>query len=556
MKLKVILANLLWFLYSALRTAMWRKSVIKVEKVQKKKLLTTLSKNADTVFGKKYDFMKIKTTTSFQKKVPIHTYEDIYPYIQDIAEGSSNVLTSDAVKRFGLSSGSTSASKLIPYTQELISDFQEGINPWIYYLYNDNMSLLKGKFYWSVTPVGNQQKYSKVGIPVGFDDERSYFGILTKWILKTLTTVPPEVALIQDIEIFRYTILRFLLQEKSLSWISIWNPTFISLLLDHLEGSFDQLIKDIRTGGLSVNLRVEPKIDKSIRKALRKSKSRANELNNIRKQSGKNMFDEIWPNLHLVSCWADGNSKTAVNQIKKYFPKCKIQPKGLIATEAFVSFPVGSDGSALSIHSHFFEFEEINKKNIVLAHQLKNGTQYSVIVTTAGGFYRYRLNDIIQVSGFMKGCPLMCFVGKEDKVVDFFGEKLNELYVNNVISEILSEYNVQPIFWMLAPHQENNSLFSYTLFIQFKDKVMLETKLDNLTKKIETSLRKNYHYNYCRHLGQIGASKVYLIDPQQNTSDVYLTTCVELGQRLGEIKQTSLHPYLHWSKRFQGNFVC
>lgn len=218
MKAKVLTANLLWFLYSAVRTRIWRRASKSVEATQAKILRQLLSRNAETKFGQKHSFGTIDSVAAFQKAVPLQSYEDVKPFIDEIAAGTQNVLTTDSVQRFGVSSGSTSASKLVPYTASLVTEFQEGIDPWMYHLMGAHSRILGGKAYWSVTPIGEKQRYSSGGIPIGFDDERSYFGKLTQWVLGTVMATPSELALVQDMDAFRYATLRFLLQEKSLSW--------------------------------------------------------------------------------------------------------------------------------------------------------------------------------------------------------------------------------------------------------------------------------------------------------------------------------------------------
>jgi hypothetical protein len=44
-----------------------------------------------------------------------------------------------------------------------------------------------------------------------------------------------------------------------------------------------------------------------------------------------------------------------------------------------------------------------------------------VVITTGGGFYRYQLKDIVEVTGFLHPVPTFRFVGKEDNTVDLFG---------------------------------------------------------------------------------------------------------------------------------------
>lgn len=556
MGIKVLTANLLWFLYSAVRTRIWKRASKNVEAAQTKILKQLLSRNAQTKFGQKHSFETIDSVAAFQKAVPVQSYEDVQLFIDEIAAGASNVLTADSVQRFGVSSGSTSASKLVPYTASLVTEFQEGIDPWMYYLMRDHSRILGGKAYWSVTPIGTRQKYSSGGIPIGFDDERSYFGKLTQWVLGTVMATPSELALVEDMDAFRYATLRFLLQEKSLSWVSIWNPTFATLFLNPLEKWFDQLIEDIRTGSMSIDLGVTPEVDASIRRTLKKSPRRAKELARIRERKSRNLYEDIWPNLRLVSCWAHGNSGEAVKQLQTYFPNVVIQPKGLIATEAFVSFPLRGEASALSISSHFFEFEEVADKTIRLAHQLEVGKKYSVIVTTSGGLYRYRLNDVIEVLGFEAECPLIRFVGKQDKVVDICGEKLNEQFVSSVVKRLILRSSHQPSFWMMAPERSSAEAVGYTLFLQFANGTVVEEDvLRGMGQEIDSAFRENFHYDYCRRLGQLGHCRVFLIKTDQDAFQVYLTTCTELGQRLGDIKPVALHPYQRWSTKLQGRFV-
>ena len=556
MNTKVLIANLLWFLYSAVRTRTWKKATHNVKPTQENILLNLLAKNAETAFGQKHSFKKIKSVDDFQRKVSIQTYEDIQPYINDIADGTSNVLTTEQVKRLGVSSGSTKASKLVPYTSSLITDFQQGIDPWMYHLMKDHLGIMGGKAYWSVTPVGDRQKRSKGGIPIGFDDERSYFGKLTQWVLGTVMATPSELALVQDMDVFRYATLRFLLQEKSLSWVSIWNPTFATLFLSPLEKWFDQLIEDIRTGLMSVDLGVTPRVDASIRKTLRRSPRRAKELERIRDRKNGCLYEAIWPNLKLISCWTHGNSGEAVKQLQTYFPNVAIQPKGLIATEAFVSFPLRGEASALSITSHFFEFEEIGSKTVWLAHELVVGKRYEVIVTTSGGLYRYRLNDVIEVFDHESECPLVQFVGKQDKVVDLCGEKLNEGFVMELVTEIVSRSGLDFRFWMVAPERNGDVSPSYTVFVQATPQsVMSDGDLQSVCLEIEKGLRENYHYDYCRRLGQLGALRIFVVEQSTNAHETYLSVCSEQGQRLGDIKPSALHQFQHWSEKFQGRFI-
>ena len=306
---------------------------------------------------------------------------------------------------------------------------------------------------------------------------------------------------------------------------------------------------------MSVDLGVGPMADRTMRQRLGRSPKRARELTCLRGKKGAELYRSIWPNLQLISCWSHGNSKEAVKLLKDYFPDVAIQPKGLLATEAFVSFPLRGEASAVSITSHFFEFEEVGTGSIYLAHQLTAGSKYSVIVTTSGGLYRYRLNDVIEVLGFESQCPLIRFIGKQDKVVDLFGEKLNEQFVSDVVMKAIARHGLNLRFWMVAPVRFSSPTVSYTLFVQPNTASGGDNIWKSLGPEIDQAFRENYHYDYCRRLGQLEGCEVFLIDYGQDAPQVYLITCTRLGQRLGEIKAVSLHSYERWQTEFLGKFV-
>ena len=593
-RFRATLANLLWFVYAAIRSRRWRRAARHVAAAQLAVLQRILSSNAASEFGREHHFAALASIEAYQRAVPIGSYEEFTPYIERIAEGHAAVLTGQRVRQFALTSGSTSASKLIPYTRALISEFQEGLDPWVYYLFRRYPGLLPGKTYWSVTPVGERKSFTSGGIPLGFDDDQQYFSPFTRLVLNSIMAVPSELARLRDMETFRYVTLRLLLQEKWLSWVSVWNPSFLSLLLDPLAGWFSQLTMDIRRGTLSVAPEIEPALRNAILVCCRREPARAAELEALyaawqgrafteADASGRTLYEAAWPHMQLISCWAHGNAAHAVPHLKAYFPRAVIQPKGLLATEAFVSFPFSKstspssnasprlrgrieDASALSLLSHFFEFEEIEEAgvnveeapSVRLAHELEVGRTYSVIVTMGGGLYRYRLNDLIEVAGFYHRCPLIRFAGRQARVVDICGEKLNEEFVRTVVTEVLARRQLQPAFWMMAPEWavEEASKPYYTLFIQFDaGRQVDEGQLQNAAREIDEALQASYHYEYSRRLGQLDRSRLFVISPQSDASHTYLAVCTELGQRLGDIKAAALHPYQKWSQHFAGAFV-
>jgi hypothetical protein len=76
-----------------------------------------------TEFGKEFSFASIRNYDDFVKKVPVHDYESIKPYIDETMKGSQGVLWNTAIEWFAKSSGTTSGrSKYIPVTTESLEE--------------------------------------------------------------------------------------------------------------------------------------------------------------------------------------------------------------------------------------------------------------------------------------------------------------------------------------------------------------------------------------------------------------------------------------------------
>ena len=364
------------------------------------KLGKILAANKYTDYGKRYSFGEIRSVSDYQKKAPLTVYEDYAPYIEKIKNKEPNVLTSEPVLLLEPTSGSSSAKKLIPYTRGLQREFSSAIHKWLWDL-NKNFPRLKyGQFYFSVTPpaippqsagpqsvepqsagsqsAGPQSAGSQSGIE-GFNSDDEYIGGILGKIVSKKFCVPNAVKSITDMELFWETTIDYIKKAKNLRFVSIWNPTFLLLMLE------------------KANMRAV----------------------------------DLFPRLELISCWADGNSAAYAARLQKVFPGVRIQPKGLLATEGIMTIPIEGLGKRLT-SSHFFEF--IDKNNdIRLAGQLDAGDEYEIVLTTSGGLYRYRIGDIVRYGSNYGGNYCFDFVGKAGNVSDFFGEKLNEAYVRSVI---------------------------------------------------------------------------------------------------------------------------
>ena len=437
--LRHCLGNTLWTLGNCRHFLRYRRALRDPRRTQERILFSFLKRNANSSYGREYRYAGIRSVRQFQREVPIVNYDSLEPWIDRVCGGETNVLTTEPVLLMEKTSGSSGAAKYVPYTTSLLEEFQNAVGAWMFELFTRRPALLGGAQYWSITPASRQRERTIGGLPVGFDADIDYFGPLARRTLSWVMAVPGELANVPDLEENRRQTLKHLTRCRNLRFISVWNPSFLTLLMDELPPG------------------VLPR--------------------------------DLWPRLQLISCWASGASARFLPRLREWFPGVEIQGKGLLATEGVVSFPViGQSGSVPAITSHFLEFVS-DDGCAHLVDELEVGERYSVVITSGGGFARYDLGDRVEVvaPGAIE------FVGRKGQASDLCGEKLTDTFVGSVIEAATAQLNLAG-FAMLAP--EWGSPPRYVLFVK-------ANRAGEVAALVERRLRASVQYDYCRRLGQL-----------------------------------------------------
>jgi hypothetical protein len=489
------LANAAWLLSSLPSAVAFRTNLHRVREVQSRVLLAILRRNAKTDFGVAHGFGSIRSIEEYQERVPVRTYDEY----SELADPQS--LVSSPVIHIEPTSGSSGASKRIPYTRELRAEMGRAIAPWVVSLFAAHPSAFAGEAYWSISPVTSEDATAA---------DEDHLGPLRARLVRAVQAVPRDVRLHADVDVFRRATLGHLLRCRTLSLISVWHPSFLSLLMAPL-----------RAVGGDIAAEIGGRRGSEIRAALALRGDDA-------------MHRALWPKLRVISCWADAGAGEGAKELARLFPQATVVPKGLLSTEGFVSFPM------LAYRSHFHELRCVESGTVVAAADARQGRRYGVILTTGAGLYRYDTEDIVEVTRYRKACPELRFMGRANHVSDHFGEKLNELFVRDRLDEVLGVHRAS--FAMLACEER-----AYALFIE---SAASDDALLDVSRRLERRLRENVHYDYCRRVGQL--SELALFRIVRNGSETYLRSS---GQRLGDVKLTSLDRRQGWSERFEGTWV-
>jgi hypothetical protein len=535
-------ANMAWKTSFQIPALQFRHALRHPEETQEGILARLLRQNRGCAYGRRWRFETVGGVRDFKQRVPIVEYDDLVKWIEEIKHGRRHVLSVEPVLVMETSSGSSAAAKFIPYTESLRQEFRRALGPWIVDLHRSFPDLSRGRAYWLVTPLAREPQVTAGGLPVGFETDTEYFGTVQRAVLQRTLAVPNATARVRDLDASLYVTLRFLLQARDLTFISVWNPSLLVILLDRLLQWGDRLVFDLRRNQLTPPSPVDSTIMRALHGRLCADTEQADALARML-ASGRIETRTLWPRLGVISCWTSAAAAPVAARLRVDFPAVNIQGKGLLATEGVVSIPMEQyGGCAAAVNSHFFEFIENEFAAPMLLHELQVGHEYSVVLTTGGGLWRYRLGDRVRVTRFAERTPMLEFVGKEDSVSDLRGEKLNAAFVGRILAELQETGAYAATFSMLAPAPAGDGAARYLLFLDGT------VHTDSLARILDVALRRNPHYAYCRDLGQLAAPAI--VPVRDSAWSVYLQRFQSLGIRAGSIKPKALDGWDGWQRIF------
>jgi hypothetical protein len=543
-----------WLLHAGVRAYLqtearrFVRAADRLEEAQRRRLAAVLDATRDSEQGRSLQLHRIRSARELQDAVPLSGPEGVRRQVEAVLRGDHRQLTGTPPTRIELTGGSSGPSKHVPMTRALLSEFHRALAPWLVDLLRARPALRRGPWYWSISPLGARAGRTAGGLPVGSGSDASYFPAVLRPALELLLAVPGEVARLSDVATCRYVTARLLLERADVTLISVWNPSFLTLLLEAALAEAPSLVRDLRDGTCRPPGLDGPAAQVLGRFRFARSAAQAARLQELISRPSRPTAAELFPRLSLVSCWTDSSAERALPPLLAALGSgVEVQGKGLLATEGVVTLPLfEAPAPVLAVRSHFYEFIDPERPSARprLAHELESGRSYEVVMSTSGGLLRYRLGDLVRVAGWWRRAPCLSFVGRADAVVDLVGEKLSVAWASRALADALREVAGRaPVdFAMLGP--EWCAPPAYHLFV---DAPLEDEALRALGQALEARLASGSAYGYARRLGQLGPIKAVRVRAGRAR---YEARCMALGQRAGDVKPVDLHREPGWLDHF------
>ncbi|KAL2594308.1 hypothetical protein AAZV13_12G181900 [Glycine max] len=409
------------------------------DEVQNKVLSEILSRNANVEYLRRHGVNgQTVDRDTFKRLLPVITYEDIQPDINRIANGDkSPILTTKPITEFLTSSGTSGGErKLMPTIEEEL-----GRRCILYSLLMPIMSqfvpdLEKGKgMYLMFIKCESKTPGGIVARPVLTSYYKSPYFRDRPYDPYTKYTSPNETVLCPD------------------SYQSMF-----------LEKHWTLLCNDIKTGTINNSI-TDSSVREAVMRILKADPKLADFIHNeCSKGSWQGIITRLWPNTKYVDVIVTGTMAQYIPTLDYYSndlplvctmyassecyfgvnlnPLCKPSQVSytLIPTMCYYEFlPVNRSNNELAVSRPSpTSLNQAQHEELVELVDVKLGQEYELVVTTHAGLYRYRVGDILRVSGFKNKAPQFSFVCRKNVALSIDSDKTDEVELQNAMKNAVT----------------------------------------------------------------------------------------------------------------------
>jgi len=447
-------------------------------------LMRLVASAKDTEWGKRYNYAAIRHYEDFRQRVPLSTYEEIFPYIERMMRGEQQILWHSPVYWFSKSSGTTNArSKFIPVSQESLehTHFQGGKDLIALYLQqHPGSQVLWGK----ALSIGGTFQQSEQNENVHYGDVSAVVAQNLPFWAQWLRAPSLRVAHMKKWEEKIEKMAEECIKTKITSLLGV--PTWMIVLLQR-----------------------------------------------VLEMTGKKYAQEVWPDLEAFF-----HGAVAFDPYREIFQR--LAP-GLNymevynASEGFFALQDDArreDMMLMLDYGIFYEFipmEELDKEQpkTLSLEQVELHKNYAMVISTDGGLWRYKIGDTVK---FTSKFPYRIKIsGRTKHFINAFGEELMIENANAAITRAcretgatITDFTACPIYmggegsgkggheWLIEFDQAPDD---FQKFVQLLDKTLREVNSDYDAKRYQDialqmplvhQVPKDTFHNWLRHQGRLG----------------------------------------------------
>ncbi|XP_027091075.2 indole-3-acetic acid-amido synthetase GH3.17-like isoform X2 [Coffea arabica] len=524
--------------------------------IQEQVLEEILTKNASTDYLK--GFLNGHSDKGlFKNKVPVVDYEDIKIYIDRIAlDGEpSRILTNESITELLKSSGTSGGKqKWIPKTAEegerraFFSCLCDTVLNRSFQGLNDGKALL--------FVLINPDIHTPGGLVLRTGSESE---------IKNRKDRYPQFILCEDSNQSLYSqLLCGLVQRDAIVNVGTFFASGLLRIIKFFEEHWQEMSSNIRTGQMSAWI-TDPNCKRAVSLILSKQMpDLADSIDLIcQEKSWEGIIKKIWPRTKYVMAIITGSMAQYIPALEFYTGGLPVVSPVYGSSEAFFGINMKPLCSPYDVSYTFipnmayYEFLPIDnhqdptctnrkdahlKDHIVDLANVKIGQHYELLVTTFTGLYRYRMGDIVLVTGFHNSTPQFKFGQRTNVVLSIHTDKTTEQDLQKAVAMAIQI--LEPLGFFLLDYSSYADTSSipghYVLFwelqLRSNDDIpeLDQVKMEKCCSLVEQSLDQKYKLLRNQSISTIGPLEIRVV--KQGTFNVLMDFYVSQGTSLNQYK--------------------
>ncbi|KAL5855405.1 hypothetical protein ACOSQ4_005207 [Xanthoceras sorbifolium] len=528
--------------------------------IQERVLAEILSRNAEVEYLKRYQLDGATDRETFKSKLPVIKYEDLQPEIQRIANGDrSNILSAHPISEFLTSSGTSAGErKLMPTIKEELDRRQL-----LYSLLMPVMNLYvpgldKGKgLYFLFVKSETKTPGGLLARPVLTSYYKSDHFKTRPYDPYNVYTSPNEAILCADSFQSMYTqMLCGLLERQQVLRLGAVFASGLLRAIRFLQLHWQSLAYDIETGTLNQKI-TDPSIRDCMVQNLEPNQELANFIRNeCSKQNWEGIITRIWPNTKYLDVIVTGAMAQYIPTLDYYSGGLPLACTMYASSECYFGLNLNpmSKPSEVSYtimpNMAYFEFLPHEPGSItgltrdppsrlVDLVDVQVGKEYELVITTYAGLYRYRVGDILRVTGFHNSAPQFNFVRRKNVLLSIDSDKTDEAELQFAVenaSQLLREFNTSVVEYTSYADTSTipgHYVIYWELLVKDSSNPPTDEVLDQCCLAMENSLNSVYRQGRVAD-NSIGALEIRVV--RNGTFEELMDYAISRGASINQYK--------------------
>ncbi|XP_074557294.1 putative indole-3-acetic acid-amido synthetase GH3.1 [Curcuma longa] len=496
---------------------------------------------------------------AFKRLVPVVTYEDLHPDILRIAHGDTfPILSGRPISEFLTSSGTSGGErKLMPTIEDelerrslmysllmpVMSQFVPGLDggKGMYLLFIKAEARTPGGLV--ARPVLTSYYKSRHFLDRPRDDPFNSY------------TSPNEAVLCPDSyqSMYAQLLCGLLHRDEVVRVGAVFASGFIRALR-FLEKHWPSLCRDIRDGELDPAHVVDRGVREAVSRVLQRPDpdlARRIEVE-CRRSSWRGIIPRLWPRTKYIDVIVTGAMAQYIPTLEFYSGGLPLVSTMYASSECYFGLNLNplcdpSDVAYTLIPTMaYFEFlrlqcssnEKADVDDLVDLIDVKLGHEYELVVTTYSGLYRYRIGDVLRVSGFKNKAPQFKFVRRKNVVLSVDSEKTDEVELQAAVSGAAAR-NLEPFGASLAEYTSyaetggSAAPGHYVLYWELRGRAVPASAMEDCCLAVEEALNSVYRQGrVCDR--SIGPLEIRVVE--EGTFDKLMDYALSQGASINQYK--------------------